>query len=231
MPDMAHQPNTQLELLYIADPMCSWCWGFAPVIERIDHSFDIPVRVVVGGLRPGDRAEPLDRVRPMLEHHWEQVAAASGQPFDVKALDRTDWMYDTMVPDTAVVTMRQTAPDETLRFLATVQRAFYADVTDVTDPDVYGDLVVGFPVDPDGFVAAIRSSEMHAVAAKDFQEAQWMGVTGFPSLLLRDGATTVPVALGYAPFAQIADRINGIVETKFPASAESLVCDIDDPAC
>jgi putative protein-disulfide isomerase len=227
---MAHQ-QTQLELLYVADPMCSWCWGFAPVIDTIDQSFDIPVRVVVGGLRPGDRAEPLDRVRAMLAHHWEQVAGASGQPFNVKALERTDWMYDTMGPDTAVVTMRSTAPDETLRFLATVQRAFYADVIDVTDPDVYGDLVAGFSVDPDAFVAAIASPEMHEATEKDFQEAQWMGVTGFPTLLLRDGATTVPVALGYAPYEQIADRINGIVERKFPASADSLLCDIDDPAC
>jgi len=228
---MAHQGTTPLELLYIADPMCSWCWGFAPVIEKIDQSFDIPVRVVVGGLRPGDRAEPLDRVRAMLEHHWAQVAAASGQPFDLKGLDRTDWMYDTMVPDTAVVTMRSTAPDETLRFLATVQRAFYADAIDVTDPDVYKDLVAGFPVDRDAFVTAVRSPEMHEVAEKDFREAQWIGVTGFPSLLLRDGAKAVPIALGYAPFDQVADRINGIVDRQVPATAESLVCDIDDPAC
>lgn len=231
MPSMGDQQTAPLELLYIADPMCSWCWGFAPVIDRIDRSFEIPMRVVVGGLRPGDRAEPLGQLRAVLEHHWAQVAAASGQPFDLKGLDRTDWMYDTMVPDTAVVTMRSTAPDETLQFLATVQRAFYADAIDVTDPDVYRDLVIDFPVDPDAFVAAVRSPEMRAVAEKDFQEAQWIGATGFPTLLLRDGATAVPVTLGYAPFEQVADRINGIVAKQYPASTAPLACDIDGPAC
>ena len=231
IPDMTPAEAGPLELLYIADPMCSWCWGFAPVIDKIDRSFDIPVRVVVGGLRPGDRAEPLNRVRAMLEHHWAQVGAASGQPFDVRALDRTDWMYDTLVPDTAVVTMRSRAPDETLRFLSAVQRAFYADVVDVTDPDVYRVLVDDFPVDPDVFVAAIRSPEMQAVAEQDFRAAQWIGVTGFPTLLLRDGATTIPLSLGYAPFEQVADRINGIVKKNFPDSEQALVCDIDDPTC
>ena len=228
---MMHQETTPLELLYVADPMCSWCWGFAPVIEKIDRSFEIPVRVVIGGLRPGDRAEPLERVRGMLEHHWAQVATASGQPFDVAALDRTDWMYDTLVPDTAVVAMRSMAPDETLRFLSVVQRAFYADAIDVTDPDVYRDLVAGFPVDPDTFVAGIRSPELQALAEQDFREAQLMGVTGFPTLLLREGAGTIPLSLGYAPFEQVADRLNGIVEKKVPAATQTLGCDIGDPAC
>ena len=22
-------------LLYVMDPMCSWCWGFAPVVEAL----------------------------------------------------------------------------------------------------------------------------------------------------------------------------------------------------
>jgi len=167
----------------------------------------------------------------MLEHHWAQVATASGQPFDVAALDRTDWMYDTLVPDTAVVAMRSMAPDETLRFLSVVQRAFYADAIDVTDPDVYRDLVVGFPVDPDTFVAGIRSPELQALAEQDFREAQLMGVTGFPTLLLREGAGTIPLSLGYAPFEQVADRLNGIVEKKVPAATQTLGCDIDDPAC
>ncbi|MFQ5523922.1 MAG: DsbA family protein, partial [Acidimicrobiia bacterium] len=39
------------KLIYVGDPMCSWCWGFAPEIE--DLADEYPVEVVVGGLRPG----------------------------------------------------------------------------------------------------------------------------------------------------------------------------------
>ena len=45
-----------LRFIYFADPMCSWCWGFAPVIEqtlRRRYGEAIPVRLVLGGLRPG----------------------------------------------------------------------------------------------------------------------------------------------------------------------------------
>jgi putative protein-disulfide isomerase len=226
---MRADPN--LELIYVADPMCSWCWGFAPTIDKIDASYDIPIRIVVGGLRPGDRAEPLDLIRGHLEHHWHQVAAASGQPFDLGGLDRQGWMYDTMTADTAVVTMRSMAPDETLRFFARLQRAFYAERVDVTDADVYPKVLEGFPIDPDAFVANLRSADMKAAVEKDFQEALWLGVTGFPTLLLRDGASTVPLSLGYAPFERVAERLNGLIERNHPDAAAGIVCDIDGEAC
>ena len=49
-------PTAGKRILYIADPMCSWCWGFAPVIAAIGETFggDAPLKLVVGGLRPGE---------------------------------------------------------------------------------------------------------------------------------------------------------------------------------
>ena len=223
--------NAELELVYVADPMCSWCWGFAPVIEKVESSFDIGLRIIIGGLRPGDRAEPINGIRDYLAHHWTQVAARSGQPFDHAGLDRHNWMYDTLVPDIAVVTMREAARHETRRFLDTVQRAFYSERIDITDPQVYRDLVVGFPVDPDEFVNQIGSAEMKAATEQDFVEAQWLGVTGFPTLLLRDGASTLPISYGYAPFETVAGRINGLIEKNYPEEAAGLVCDIDGGVC
>jgi putative protein-disulfide isomerase len=223
--------GADIELVYVADPMCSWCWGFAPVIEKVEASFDIGLRIIVGGLRPGERAEPIERIRDHVGHHWTQVAAASGQPFDHAGLDRDDWMYDTLVADTAVVTMRSAAPSHTRRFLDTVQRAFYAQRIDVTDADVYRGLVDGFPVDPDAFVLHLRSAEMKAATEQDFLEATWLGVTGFPTLLLRDGASSLPVSYGYAPFEVVADRLNGLIEKNYPEHAAGLVCDIDGGVC
>jgi protein-disulfide isomerase-like protein with CxxC motif len=97
----------------------------------------------------------------------------------------------------------------------------------VTDPDVYRDLVADYPVDRDAFVAALGSSEMSAAAEQDFMEAQWLGVTGFPTLLLRDGTATVPLSLGFAPFEQVAERLNGLIAKNYPEIAAGLVCDLD----
>ena len=60
------------EFLYVGDVMCSWCWGFAPTLTKLTENFQLPIRVVNGGLRPGPSAELLDnRMASFLGHHWE----------------------------------------------------------------------------------------------------------------------------------------------------------------
>jgi len=45
---------------YIADPMCSWCWGFAPIIEKIRERYSdrLNFGLMLGDLRPGTK-EPI----------------------------------------------------------------------------------------------------------------------------------------------------------------------------
>ena len=38
-------------LIYVMDPMCSWCWGFAPVAAALiaqAHEAGVPTHLVVG---------------------------------------------------------------------------------------------------------------------------------------------------------------------------------------
>ncbi|MFA5601454.1 MAG: DsbA family protein, partial [Phenylobacterium sp.] len=42
-------------LIYFADPMCSWCYGFGPVMDQVAARYGerLPIQLVMGGLRPG----------------------------------------------------------------------------------------------------------------------------------------------------------------------------------
>lgn len=192
------------EFVYVGDPMCSWCWGFAPVLERLVSHYDLPVRTVVGGLRPGSRAEQLDdEFREFLLHHWEQVEDKSGQPFDPAVLDRDGWAYDTEPACRAVVTMRELAPQETLRWFARLQRAFYAEGVDVTDLAAIPPLLDGFDVDADAFTRLLHAEETLERTREDFAESRSYGVTGFPTLLFRDGDELFLATTGYLPWEQL----------------------------
>ena len=46
------------------------------------------------------------------------------------------WVYDTELPCSAVVTVRNLNEKATLPFFARLQRAFYAERVDITDPSV-----------------------------------------------------------------------------------------------
>ena len=221
------------EFIYVGDPMCSWCWGFAPVLDQLQANFTIPIRVVAGGLRPGPAAEPLnDQMRARLAHHWEQVAERSGQPFDNTFLQRNDgWVYDTELADTAIVTMRHLDADQTLSFFARLQRAFYAEGVDVTDPAVYPDLLAGYEVDRDQFMNLLTSPEMKEKTWADFAEARRLGVTGFPTLLLDEGDRLVAASPGYVPAESLIPAIRDWILEQHTTLAPGLVCDLEDGLC
>ncbi len=200
------------ELIYVGDPMCSWCWGFAPVIEAVAARSTVPLRIVVGGLRPEAAAESLaGSLRDFLRGEWARIAERTGQPFSPAGLERDGWIYDTMTADTAVVAMRSLHPPSTLRFFTTVQRAFYVDGVDVTAPDAYRDLIAAFPVDPDRFVTALRDPAMAAATRDDFREARELGATGFPTLLYRRGDEITTITRGYVDLDRILPRLAGVL--------------------
>ena len=98
---MAEQPGVgkilPRHLIYFADPMCSWCWGFSTVIDHILRSFSqkLSMRLVMGGLRPSE-SEPMsddDKARTRL--HWEQVEAASAQTFSFDFFQRNKYVNNT----------------------------------------------------------------------------------------------------------------------------------------
>lgn len=219
--------DQDLEFIYVGDPMCSWCWGFAPVLERMTEVYEIPMRVVVGGLRAGSDGEKLDdRTAVTLAHHWEQVEHASGQPFDRSFLERRDgWVYDTEVPAIAVAAMRVLSPDDTLRFHTRLQRAFYAEGVDITDRTVYPPLLDGFSVDTDKFSQLLSSDEMRKQAWQDFAEARSYGATGFPTLIVRDGEEYAIVTRGYVSAEQILPMLSDWLLTKYTEAGDALFCE------
>ncbi len=216
-----------IEFVYVGDPMCSWCWGFAPVLERMEEVYDIPIRVVVGGLRPGPDAQTLDdSLANTLGHHWEQVAKASGQPFDLEFLDRRDgWAYDTELPAIAVVTMRELDPALALPFHSRLQQAFYAEGVDITDPTVFPALIADFDIDSDKFVELLASPEMKQRAWADFAEARSMGIAGFPTLVVRDGDEMGIVTRGYMAADKLLPALSDWLLNRYTETGEALFCE------
>lgn len=201
------------KLIYVGDPMCSWCWGFAPEIEALAETY--PVEVVVGGLRPGPSAQPLgDRMADTLRHHWVEIAERTGQPFDTSFLDRRDgWVYDTEPAAMAVTQMREMSEPDTLGYFTTIQHAFYAEGRDVADFTILTELATGFGVDTESFAGQIVTEEAKKRAWNDFSRARNWGISGFPTLVgeLSDDRLAL-LARGWTKAELITSRINSLDE-------------------
>ena len=207
----------EIEFVYVGDTMCSWCWGFAPTIDALVKHYSFAMRLVNGGLRPGSGAQVLDddNLRSYLIHHWDQVGAASGQPFNEKALATDGWVYDTEYPARSVVTMRSLSPENEFEWFKRLQRAFYSEAIDITDDAVYPGLLAGFPVEVDDFLAQLDEEKSRLSAWEDFEEARSLQATGFPTLLLRTGTDMATITRGYRSFDDIEPHLTGYLTDRY----------------
>ena len=202
-----------LQFVYFADPMCSWCWGFSPVIEQIADRYGeaVPVRLVLGGLRPGTTEPMSAEARATLTGHWHEVEQASGQPFNYEGLKgREGFVYDTDPAARATVMVRRAHPEKALAFLTRVQRAFYAENQDVTSPAVLEDLAAEFGLDREGFAERLASEEVKQDTWSDYAISQRAGVRGFPTLVAGPGAdgTYGAITRGFQPAEVILPMVN-----------------------
>ena len=70
-----------MKLILVADPMCSWCYGFGKEVTALREAIPgLELKVVVGGLRPGETAVMPRQQRVARLEHWSRVEAASGLP-------------------------------------------------------------------------------------------------------------------------------------------------------
>lgn len=193
-------------LIYFTDPMCSWCYGFSKVIGEIRQAFGLalPIRMVMGGLRPGTEQPMTAQARAEIARHWEHVHEASGLPFDAAVLS-DGFVYDTDPAARAVVVVRRDDEELALTYLGAAQRAFYAEARDVTKGEVLADLAYELGLDRDRFLAQWESEDAKEETWRDYAVAQRAGVTGFPTLVAgpnHEGVFGV-VTRGYAPPEQV----------------------------
>ena len=194
------------QLIYVGDPMCSWCWGFAPVKRRIEEQCHgrAEVSLVVGGLRPFTTEPQDDQRKAFLREHWREVGDKTGQPFAFHLLDRDDFVYDTEPASRAAVVVRHLDGQATaLDFFSELQRAFYADNADVTEAATLTALAHDFGLDKDAFAAHFETEEMRQATIDDFQLARSLGVTGFPTVVAKDDEGYAYLTVGYQPFEQL----------------------------
>lgn len=179
------------QLVYFADPMCSWCWGFKPSLMAAlqQYGSTLPLRMIMGGLRPGTTHVMDAAQKATIRQHWEHVAEASGQPFRYEFFDRDDFIYDTEPACRAIVAGGRLAPEHVLGLLIAVQEGFYAENRDVTDPEVLADLSVDAGYDRDDFLDVFDDQATADETQGGFQIAKDIGITGFPTLLIGEDDT------------------------------------------
>ncbi len=219
IPEFSDQPidpidwKTDSEIIYIGDPMCSWCWGISPqlnALQRYGQQENIPFTIVMGGLRPGGGEEWNEKFRNFLKHHWEEVNKRSNQPFGYELFELDNFDYDTEPACRAVVTVRSIAPEKVLSFYELTQHYFYVENQDPKQAVFYEPICKKLGIDFAKFSTQFASEEMKQATVTDFRQSRQWGVNGFPAVLYRKGDQLHFIGRGYTEYAAMQGRLEDI---------------------
>ncbi|MBC7884068.1 MAG: DsbA family protein [Saprospiraceae bacterium] len=201
---MPQVSNAQKDtLIYIGDPMCSWCYGFSRELDKIRAEFpEVPFEMVMGGLRAGG-TETIGELSDFLYHHWIEVQKTSGTKINFSILKESDIMYDSEPACRAVIVANKLKPGISYEYFKAAQESFYFHNNLPNDIDTYINLAVKFGINPEKFHKLFIAKQSQADTYSEFDLASAMGVKGFPSLIAKIDGKLYIVTSGY----QKADRI------------------------
>jgi len=189
--------NETKKIIYIGDPMCSWCYGFGPELQKIKEKYPkVELQLILGGLRPHG-TETMGKLGNFLRKHWDHVKEASGREFSYDILDNKEFVYNTEPSCRAVETARSFDPEIALDFYDAVQKAFYYENKDTGKLEVYLEIAKDFGLDQKLFAERFESAEMKQKTMANFELAASMGIRGFPSTVLQKGEQYYLLSNGY----------------------------------
>lgn len=202
-----------VDIVYGFDPLCGWCFGFAPAFARARAELgdEVRVRVATGGLVVGERRRAMRHDAGYLRAGLARVREVTGVeagPGFAELLRRGEWVSDSEPVCRAMWVAREQAGDDAAIALGTaLSRAFYGDGREPDDPDVLGELAAGLGLD--GLVERWDTDAARAGTARWWDASRAAGLTTYPSLLLDDGngGPWHPLVVGPADAAEVVHRV------------------------
>ena len=198
------------ELLYLHDPLCAWCYGLSPAIQRLQAELAgrLEVSVLCGGMVVGAEAGPLADSWEALHPALAEVEHVTDVPFGGtfrKLGEAGTCRYDSEPPSRAIVAFRQITQDpaRTVAFAHAVQQALFRDGLDLNESATYLPLLEPFGVDSADFLSRWAAPETARAAQQEFAAVARIGVQGFPTLVVRVGEQGYVLARGYQPYEQL----------------------------
>ncbi len=207
-------------LHYFQDTLCGWCYGFGPVVKRLQEVWGqtLEFHVYAGGMVVGERVGTLAQKAAYIETGYKQVEELTGIRFgDVFVNDvlvKGEMILESTTPARALVAYRQHKPDEAVSFSHRLQQALYRDGLDLSDEDTYRRLAIEEDLDPEQFVALMNSAAVRDAVDEEFEYVASLGIGGFPTVLYSVDDEAHLLSQGYASFDDIDTMLRVITKTK-----------------
>ena len=184
-------------LYYVYDPMCSWCWAYAPVLARVRAALSNQLTIVdvLGGLA-ADTDEPMPEAqRAEIEGIWRRIQSELETPFNYAFWRENTPRRSTYPACRAVLAAAQQGA--AVAMTSAIQVAYYQRAMNPSDDDVLLQLADELELDFARFSADFFSEAIAAEHQQHRALRQRLGAHQFPSWVLVKNGEAIPILLDY----------------------------------
>jgi putative protein-disulfide isomerase len=180
-----------MQLHYIFDPVCGWCYGAAPLISAARNIPGLNLVFHAGGMMTGsNRRQVTPQLRNYIVASDERIAQMTGQVFGKQYVDGllrdSSAVFDSAPPSTAILAAEELA-GRGLDMLKQLQVAHYVHGQRIADFGVLQSIAKAMGLDNSAFAAAYTrldgmETQKHFDKSRDLLAR--VGGQGFPTMAL-----------------------------------------------
>ena len=201
------------KVYYVADPMCSWCYGFTPQFEKIYEKYSklVDFEIIVGGLNTETNKKLDLEMRDSFKDHWQHIHKETGMPFDYAILNEKDLVYNTELPCRAVVAVKNLDYSLHIRYFKLLQKSFYTQNKNITKKEVVAQIASELGIDKETFLKKLDDPQIKVETKENFERVEKNGIEGFPTLIFVSDKETKLLNTGYTKHHKIEKMLDKLL--------------------
>ncbi len=180
--------DSQAILFYVHDPMCSWCWAFAPTWAEIKQNLPehIKVRYLLGGLAPASNEPMTSAMQAAISGYWRTIMQkVPGTQFNFDFWEKCEPRRSTYPSCRAVIAARNQDVTKELPMISAIQHGYYLNAMNPSDDSTLVTLASEIGLNSTQFEKDLNSLDTQNQLIEEINMGRAIGAQGFPSLILK----------------------------------------------
>ena len=190
------------KLIYVHDPMCSWCWGYKPTWQKLESALAniLPIEYRIGGLAADSDQTMSADMQLHLQGIWQNISNQLGTEFNFDFWRDCQPRRSTYPSCRAALIARSFNKEP--QMIAAIQQSYYLQAQNPSDEAVLIKLSEIIGLDARLFAQLLHSNELKRRFDDELNYVRSLPIQGFPSLVLIHNNRAYPIAINYTDWRQ-----------------------------
>ncbi len=200
-------------IIYVWDPLCGWCYGFEPQMEKFQaqNKNNYNFEVIVGGMVLPPNGRPMGQMRNFLLSAIPQLEKTTGikieQPYYDHILSKDSLQLFSLTPALVFNFLKPKYLGREVILANTIQILLYQKGKNTNEILTYKELLEANSLNFDDSIVEIKSDDNITKTYQMFKRANELGVTGYPAVLIKTDKGVKQISSGYTTCERLEKQL------------------------